>query len=97
MLGKHLSDLVEALGLEQRAPHEFERLQWSFKDKEFELERKGWEMEKRDWERERERLVENLEREKSKSRKVVEEADAAKESSFGEVGVFWTVDDGGEC
>lgn len=97
-----LKSFVGAVGLEDAASHELDRLRWSFKEKEFELERKGWEnerrvweMERKRWEREREALLEALEREK-RDREMREAAEGVKEERLAEVGVYWLADDGGE-
>ncbi|KAL7417801.1 hypothetical protein BDY24DRAFT_437326 [Mrakia frigida] len=95
-----LKSFVGAVGLEDAASHELDRLRWSFKEKEFELERKGWEnerrvweMERKRWEREREALLEALEREK-RDREMREAAEGVKEERLAEVGVYWLADDG---
>jgi len=101
-----LKSLVGAVGLEGTASHDLDRLQWSFKEKEFDLEKKGWEnerrvweMERKGWEREKEGLLESLEREKASFKEFRERIagpETPKSERLAEVGVFWLTDDGGE-
>lgn len=101
-----LKSLVGAVGLEGTASYDLDRLQWSFKEKEFDLEKKGWEkerrvweMERKGWEREREGLLESLEREKDSFKEFRERIggpEAPKSERLAEVGVLWLTDDGGE-